>query len=194
LEKDLVIDANTEFMYTDGNGAPLHFYGVRGILDLNGHSITVTSDALINGKAYANAVLLIQYSNIDIIGEGSIVAENKSIPVYGWANSTVNIYSGNYVTNASERNESAVYVNNPTVLINVYGGTYTDSAYAFNAHDNCGQTTVIALHEGIVYNDFFKNGTVDVTQNDLNNGRIVVAEGCELVGADGKNTVTAKAE
>ncbi len=179
LENDIVIDADTEFMYTDGNGAPLHFYGVKGILDLNGHNITVSSDALLSEKAYANAVLLIQYSNIDIVGEGSIVANNKSIPVYGWANSTVNIYGGNYVTNASDRNESAVYVNNPTVMINVYGGTYTDSEYAFNVHDsNCGTTPVIVLHEGITYADFLKNGTTNVTQSDINSGRIILAEGC----------------
>lgn len=192
LEDDIVIDSTTKFMYTDGNGAPLHFYGVKGILDLNGHNITVSSDALVNGKAYANAVLLIQYSNIDIIGEGSIIAENKSIPVYGWANSTVNIYSGNYITNAYERNESAVYVNNPTVMINVYGGSYNDSEYAFNVHDNCGTTTTIVLHEGITYDTYLKNGTTDVTQSDINKGRIVVAEGCELVTTDGVNLVVKK--
>ena len=184
LADDIVIDKDTEFMYTDSNGAPLHFYGVKGVLDLNGHTITVTEDALLDGKAYANAVLLIQYSNIDIIdsvGNGGIVSNNKSVPVYGWANSTVNIYGGNYETNAFERNESAVYVNNPTVLINVYGGTYTDSAYAFNVHDNCGTTTTIVLHEGITYKQFLKSGTTDVTASDINKGRIAIADGCELV-------------
>ena len=191
LEDDLVIDENTEFMYTDGNGSALHFYGVKGILDLNGHNIVVSSDALLDGKTNANAVLLIQYSNIDIIGEGSIIAQNKSACVYGWANSTVNIYGGNYVTNASERNESAVYVNNTSVMINVYGGTFTDTDYAFNVHDNCGTTTTIVLHEGISYYTFLKNGTTDVTQADINKGRIVYAEGCEpIVDADGGIVVT----
>ncbi|MBR5140810.1 MAG: SipW-dependent-type signal peptide-containing protein [Clostridia bacterium] len=179
LENDIVIDANTKFMYTDSNGAPLHFYGVKGVLDLNGHSITVTEDALLAGKTYANAALLIQYSDLDIIGEGSIVTNNKSIPVYGWANSTVNIYGGNYITNAPERNESAIYVNNATVLINVYGGSYSDAAYAFNVHNNCGSTTVIVLHEGIEYADFFKD-TTDLTKQDINAGRIAFADGCEL--------------
>ena len=184
LMNDIVIDKDTAFMYTDSNGAPLHFYGVKGVLDFNGHTITVTEDALLNGKAYANAVLLIQYSNVDIIdsvGNGGIVAGNKSIPVYAWANCTVDIYGGNYVTNASERNESAVYVNNPTALVNVYGGTYTDSAYAFNVHDNCGTTTTIVLHEGITYKQFLKSGTTDVTTSDINKGRIAIADGCELV-------------
>lgn len=190
LENDIVIDANTSFMYTDSNGAPLHFYGVRGVLDLNGHNITVTADALLSGKAHANAVLLVQYSNLSIIGEGSIIANNKSIPVYGWANGTVDIYGGNYVTNASERNESAVYVNNATMLINVYGGTYTNSAYAFNAHDtSCANTAVITLHEGITYTDFLKNGTTNVIQSDLNGGRIAIADGCELVNENGLNKV-----
>jgi hypothetical protein len=179
LEDDIVIDSAEQFMYTDSNGGALHFYGVRGVLDLNGHSIKVTNDALLSGKAHANAALLIQYSDIDIIGEGSIITENQSIPVYGWANSTVNIYGGNYVTNASERNESAVYVNNDSVMINVYGGTYTNSKYAFNVHDKCKTTTTIVLHEGITYADFFK-GTIDLVQSDIINGRIAVDDGYEL--------------
>ena len=180
LKEDIVIDNGDRFMYDNSNGAPLHFYGVKGILDLNGHSIRVTSNALLDGKTHANAVLLFQYSDVDIVGEGSIIAENKSIPVYAWANCTVDIYGGNYVTNASGRNESAVYVNNASALVNVYGGTYTDSAYAFNVHDNCGTTPVMVLHKGITYADFLKNGTTDVTASDINNGRIIVAEGCEL--------------
>ena len=183
LENDIVIDSSENFMYTDSNGAPLHFYGVKGVLDLNGHSITVTSNALLNGKSHANAVILVQYSNIDIIGEGSIIAENKSIPVYAWANGSVNIYGGNYVTNASERNESAVYVNNATIVVNVYGGTFTNSAYAFNVHDNCGSTPVIVIHEGITYADFFKQST-DLTAADIAKGRIVLADGCTLAEYD----------
>ena len=180
LENDIVIDGNTAFMYTDSNGAPLHFYGVSGVLDLNGHNITVSSDALLSGKTYANAALLFQYSNVTIKGNGSVIAQNKSVPVYAWANCTVNIYGGNYVTNAAERNESAVYVNNASASVNVYGGTYTGSAYAFNAHDTSANAPVIVLHEGITYADFLKNGTTDVTASDISNGRIVVAEGCEL--------------
>lgn len=181
LENDIVIDGSTAFMYTDSNGAPLHFYGVSGSLNLNDHNITVSSDALLAGKQHANAVLLFQYSNMTIKGEGSIIAENKSIPVYAWANCSVDIYGGNYVTNAYERNESAVYVNNASALVNVYGGTYTNSQYAFNAHDtSCANTPVIVLHEGITYADFLKNGTTDVTQIDINGGRIVIAGGCEL--------------
>lgn len=180
LENDIVIDGNTEFMYTDSNGGVLHFYGVKGVVDLNGHNIVVQSDALLSGKSHANAVFLVQYSNIDIIGQGSIIANNKSVPVYAWANGSVNIYGGNYVTNASERNESAVYVNNASITVNVYGGTFTDTAYAFNVHDNCGSTPVITLHEGITYADFFK-GTIDLVAQDVAKGRIVVAEGCEIV-------------
>jgi len=189
LEDDIVIDSTTEFMYTDGNGSHLHFYGVKGILDLNGHSITVSADALLEGKTSANAVLLIQYSNIDIIGEGRIEANNKSAAVYAWANCSVNIWDGEYVTNAYERNESAVYVNNASAKVDVYGGTYTNTEYAFNVHDNCGTTTTIVLHEGIEYYTFLKNGSTDVTQSDINNGRIALADGCELVNADGKNVV-----
>lgn len=180
LENDIVIDANTEFMYTDGNGAPLHFYGVKGVIDLNGHNIIVNADALLAGKSYANAALLVQYSNIDIVGDGSIITNNKSIPVYGWANGSVNIYGGTYITNASERNESAVYVNNPSMVINVYGGNYEGSAYAFNAHDNCGNTPVIVLHEGVLYKNFLKNNTTDVIASDMNAGRIQLEDDCYL--------------
>ena len=67
-----------------------------------------------------------------------------------------------------------------TALVNVYGGTYTDTAYAFNVHDNCGSTTTIVLHEGIEYADFLKNGTTDVIKSDISKGRIAFAEGCTL--------------
>jgi len=184
LEGDIVIDADTKFMYTDSNGAPLHFYGMKGTLDLNGHDIVVESDALLEGKTHANAVLLIQYSNVDIVGEGSIIANNKAVPVFGWANGSVNIYGGKYVTNASERNESAVYVNNSSMVINVYGGDFSESVYAFNTHDTSANAPVIVLHEGVTYKDFLKNGTIDVIASDLNNGRIVLADGMYL-----KNTV-----
>ena len=180
LEEDIVLDSADRFMYTDSNGAPFHFYGVEGVLDLNGHSITVTENALMDGKAHANAVLLFQYSNVTIKGEGSIIAKNKSIPVYAWANCTVDLYGGNYVTNAHERNESAVYVNNASASVNVYGGTYTDSRYAFNAHDTNANAPVITLHEGITFADFLKGGTKDVTGQDITGGRIVLAEGCTL--------------
>ena len=181
LENDIVIDSADLFTYTDSNGAALHFYGVKGILDLNGHDIKVTSNALLSGKKYANAVLLFQYSNVQIVGEGNIISENQSIPVYAWANCTVDIYGGNYVTNACERNESAVYVNNATALVNVYGGTYTNSKYAFNVHDNCQTTTTIILHEGVTYYNFLKNGTTDVIASDIKNNRIQIAAECELV-------------
>lgn len=181
LTDDIVIDSSDDFMYTDGNGAAFHLYGMKGTLDLNGNTIKVESESLLNGKTSANAVLLIQYSNVIIKGEGNVIAENKSIPVYAWANCTVDIYGGNYVTNAYERNESAVYVNNASALVNVYGGTYTNSKYAFNTHDtSCAGTPVIILHEGITYADFLKNGTVNVIQSDINGGRIVVADGCEI--------------
>jgi len=181
LTEDIKFNDSALFMYTDGNGAPLHFYGFEGTLNLNGHKIEVTEDALLNGKAYANAVLLIQYSDIEIIGDGDIVANNKSIPVYAWANCTVDIYGGNYVTNASERNESAVYVNNSSATVNVYGGTYTGSAYAFNTHDNLDNSTGIVLHEGVTFEKFLKNGTGDVIKSDINNNRIICADDCEIV-------------
>ena len=180
LKNDIVIDDSSKFMYTDSNGAPFHFYGVNGVLDLNGHSIKVTSNALLNGKGYANAVLLFQYSNVDIIGEGSIISENKAKAVFAWANCSVDIYGGTYISNSSERNCSTVYVNNASAKINVYGGTYTETKYAFNAHDNCGNTPVIVLHEGISYADFLKSGTTDVIASDIRGGRIVMADGCEL--------------
>jgi hypothetical protein len=47
-------------------------------------------------------------------------------------------------------------------------------------HDNCGNTPVIVLHEGITFADFLKNGTTDVIASDMNGGRIVMADGYEL--------------
>lgn len=74
-------------------GAHLYFDHVNATLNLNGHDITVSADALKEGKAYANAVILVRYSNLDIVGEGNIIAENKGIAVYSWAHSNINIYS-----------------------------------------------------------------------------------------------------
>ena len=179
LQDDIVVESAEGFMYTSGNGGLIYINEKENVtIDLNGHDIVVESTALMEGKNYANAVLLINKSTVNIIGDGSIIANNRSIPVYGLSRSTINIYGGTYKTNASERNESAVYVNNPNVMINVYGGNFMESAYAFNAHDTkCANTPVITLYEGVSYRDFLKNGTVDVTTADLKAGRIVLAEG-----------------
>lgn len=87
-------------------------------------------------------------------------------------------------------------MNNASAKINVYGGTYTETKYAFNAHDNCGNTPVIVLHEGISYADFLKSGTTDVIASDIRGGRIVMADGCELSeyeeGGIAMNKVVAK--
>jgi len=180
LTDDIVIDNADDFMFTGSNGAPLYFYHKNITLDLNGHDIIVEDGALMPDKTHANGVVLVRYSTLNIVGEGNIVAKNKSIPVYGWAHSEINIYGGNFITNAGDRNESAVYVNNDTVTIHVYGGNYLDSAYAFNAHDTSANAPVLILHEGVTFKQFLKNGTTDVIQSDLNKGRIVPADGCEL--------------
>lgn len=188
LKNDILLDNDSKMMFTDGNGAHLYFYHVNSTLDLNGHNITVEADALMEGKTSANAVILVRYSNLDIVGEGKIIAKNKSIPVYGWAHSEINIYGGTFETNAFERNESAVYVNNPTVTIHVYGGNYADNKYAFNAHDNnCGNTPVIVLHDGIEFDEFYK-GTTALIASDLNKGRIVIAEDCTLLTSQSGET------
>lgn len=177
LVDDIEVNSAEDFMYTDSNGALLYLYHVDVTIDLNGHDIVVGPDALKEGKSNANAVLLVHYSTLNIVGEGSIIAENKSIPVYGWAHSEINIYGGTFKTNAHERNESAVYVNNPNVTINVYGGDFSQSVYDFNAHDSkCGNTPVIVLHEGVTYNDFYK-GTTNLINSDMDAGRIVLADG-----------------
>lgn len=180
LGADIRVDSSTPFMYTSSNGAPFYFYRTDVTLDMNGYDVIVDSDALMAGKAHANAAFLIHYSNFKLVGEGDIITNNKSIPLYGWAHSTIEVYGGNFGGNASSRNESAVYVNNPNVFIDVYGGTYLDSKYAFNVHDNCNTTTVITLHEGVVFETFLKNGTVDVIASDINNGRIAIADDCKL--------------
>lgn len=196
LQNDIVIDKTTPFTYTEKlNGAHFYVYHHDLTLDLNGYSITVKSDAVMEGKTEATALFLVRYGNLTIRGNGTIETQNKAIPVYGWANGTVNIYSGKFVSNASARNESAVYVNNASVTIHVYGGDYSDCAYAFNVHDNVGQpeSPVILLHEGIAFQTFLKNGTTDVIKSDFNNNRIGVVDGCQLETVNGANTVV-KAE
>lgn len=180
LIDDIVVDETIDFMYKDSSGAPLYMKYKDITLYLNGHDITVEDDALLDGKTYANGALLVHYSTLNIVGEGSLNTENQSIGVYGWAHSNINIYGGTYTSNASNRNESAVYVNNPNVMIHVYGGDFTNCDYAFNVKDSCGSTACIVLHEGIEFKQFLKSGTTDVIQSDINAGRIVLAEGCTL--------------
>jgi len=198
LDNDITVDADTEYMSPDNNSL-FYFRDMDVTIDLNGHDIIADDDALLDGKSNGTALFLVHYSTLNIVGDGSIITENKAIPVYGWAHSEINIYGGNFISNASERNESAVYVNNPNVVINVYGGNYSENAYDFNAHDSkCGNTPVIILHEGVEFNRFLKNGTTDVIASDMNAGRIVLAEGCYLkeTVVDGETVyeVTAKEE
>jgi len=180
LIDDIVVDETVDFMFKNNNGAPLYLKNKDITLYLNGHDITVEDDALLEGKTYANGALLVHYSTLNIVGEGSLNTENQSIGVYGWAHSNINIYGGTYTSNSSNRNESAIYVNNPNVMIHVYGGDFTNCDYAFNVMDSCGSTACIVLHEGIEFKQFLKNGTIDVIQSDINNGRIVLAEGCTM--------------
>ena len=183
LQDDIVVNSADEFMYTSGNGALIYVSGQDVTIDLNGYDIVADADALMDGKTYANAVILVNKSTLNIVGDGSVISNNFAIPVYGLNRSVINIYGGNFKTNASERNESAVYVNNPDdpMMIHVYGGNFMESDYAFNVHDTkCGNTPVITLHEGVVFKNFLKNGTTDVFASDLNAGRIVLAEGTYL--------------
>ena len=82
-----------------------------------------------------------------------------------------------------KRNESAIYVNNNTVIINVYAGDFSESTYAFNVHDTsgAGENPVIVLHSGVSYYTFLKSGTIDVIASDINGARIAADEGCEIV-------------
>ena len=178
LTGDILIDENTEFMFEDSNGSPLYLYHNELTLDLNGHNINVTENALMDGKNQATGAMIVRYAALNIVGEGSFNVENQGINVYGWANSEINIYGGTYTGNAFERNESVVYVNNDSVTIHVYGGDFTGADYAFNVKDTCIGARIV-LHEGIEFKQFLKNGT-DLILSDLNSGRIVLAEGCEL--------------
>ena len=179
-------------MFTDSKGGHFYLYHVDMTLDLNGHNIYVLEDAVKAGQTYATGVFIIRYSTLNIVGEGRIIVKNKAIAVYGWAHSTINIYGGTYVANSSERKESAVYVNNTSVTLNVYGGTYTTSAFAFNTHNTSCVGPVMILHEGITFVDYQNHFS-----DDSKGGRIVIAEGCDLVSETLENgntsyTVVAK--
>ena len=164
-------------MYTEKlNGCHLYLYHANVNLDLNGHDIVATSDALMPGKTAATALFLVRYSTLNIVGEGNVIAENKAIAVYGWAHSTINIYGGNYVSNCAERTEGIIYVNNTSVTINVYGGTYTGADFGFNTHNTSCTDVVIILHEGIEFYDYQNHFLAD-----YNGGRIALAEGCAYV-------------
>ena len=177
LVDDITFDSTSEFMYTEKlNGCHVYLYHAIVDLDLNGHNIVATSDALMSGKTEATALFLVRYGTFNIKGEGNIVTQNKAIAVYGWANSTINIYGGNYVSNSAARKEGAIYVNNTSVTINVYGGTYTGSDFGFNTHNTSCTDVVIILHEGIEFYDYQNHFLAD-----YNGGRIALAEGCTYV-------------
>lgn len=183
LTGDIIIDKDDvpNFMFTSSSGAPFYLYHTDITLDLNDYNIIVKEDALMDGKDYANGAFVVRYSTLNIEGTGSIITENKSINVYGWAHSEININGGTYVSNASDRNESAIYVNenDDNVMIHVYGGDFTECAYAFNADDDC-KSAVITLHEGIEFKQFLNTNGKDLILSDINAGRIVLAEGCQL--------------
>lgn len=177
LVDDITFDSTSEFMYTEKlNGCHLYLYHANVNLDLNGHNIVATSDALMSGKSTATALFLVRYAELNIKGEGNVIAQNQAIAVYGWAHSTINIYGGNYVSNCAKRTEGVIYVNNTSVTINVYGGTYTGSDFGFNTHNTSCEGAVIILHEGIEFYDY-KNHFLA----DYNGGRIALAEGCTYV-------------
>ena len=77
--------------------------------------------------------------------------------------------------------------------VTINGGTYTNSEYAFNVHDNCKTTTTIILHEGVTYYNFLKNGTTDVTASDIitidkaitldGNGKTLTSTAVSLAGS-----------
>ena len=185
LTDDIVFDATSEAQYTSGsNFFYLYIYRAIVTLDLNGHDITATEDAVVSGYTKP-ALILTQYATLNVVGDGNVVCENKGICIYNWAHSTVSIYGGNYVSNANERKESAIYVNNTNSKTYVYGGTYMDSPFAFNCHNTSCTDVVIVLSEGITFVDFQNH-----FRDDYNGGRIAIAEGCELKSvADGDNII-----
>ena len=177
LLSDIVFDASSKFMFTEKlNGCHVYLYHANVTLDLNGYNITAKSDALMPGKTEATGLFIVRYSEFNIIGEGNIVTQNKAINIYNWANATVNIYGGNYISNAHERKESAIYVNNTSSKTNVYGGTFVNTEFAFNNHNTSCTGPVIVLHEGVKFYDYQNH-----FRDDYNKGRTVLAEGCELL-------------
>lgn len=179
LTGDIIFDSPDDFMFKgDSRYCNLMFYNKDVTINLNGHNIRATANAVVEEREEAGDVpkmLLVYKGSLTIVGEGNVVTENTGIAVYSWQNSVVNIYGGNYISNAYERNESTVYTLKSTGHVNVYGGTFMDSTYAFNAHDQ-ETGNVIVLYEGIRFKGFGS-----LVSSDINHNRIRAAEGCSIV-------------
>ena len=173
LNGDIIFDDDSHFMVTNSSGVNVVIQRSNVTLDLNGHNIIAEETDLMSGKTQATGLIAVRNGRLDIIGEGSIITKNQAIAIYAWENCEVNIYGGNYISNGYLRKESAVYANNYTAMINVYGGIYANTNMGFNAHNTNCKNVVIVLHEGIEFFDY-QNHFVD----DYNGGRIAIAEGC----------------
>ena len=152
ITEDIVVDPAE--MNTTAASVPVALAIVDGQhveLDLNGHDITVESGAS------TSALLFVQNSTVNVVGEGNLNLNDDGFIVWAKGNSTVNVYGGNM--NGGKDETSVFYAssneaNKPEsgyATINVYGGSF-DSISKNNPADRLNIANVMNHGAGrVVY-------------------------------------------
>ena len=171
LADDIVVDASTPAMYSNymflANGRNV-------TIDLNGHDIIFDETG---SKSVLYLFTTANKGTLNIIGEGSIITQNKFTGIF-WGMHTggqINVYGGTYISNVSEGGNNAnhlMYASSGN--IDVYGGKfyYPEPEWCANAQDSQGNRLCIVFHEGVLLQQSeFRKGDAS---------RIQLAENCEL--------------
>ena len=173
LEEDIVVDSSTPLQY----GSYMFLANGREVtIDLNGHDIIVdenTSKNLLYVFTTANG------GTLNIVGDGTIVANNKATGIF-WAmnkNDQINIYDGEFDTNGESWGDAQAILYATSGSIDVYGGKFLRAGHwCSNVSDAQGNRVCIVFHEGVL---FVEN---DIQQGDAS--RVKLAEGCEIVSVE----------
>ena len=175
LIEDITIDGDTEFMVTKSSGILVDVKDTDVVLDMNGHTINVTADAVMDGKSIATALFACRSGSLTVIGDGTINIENQAIAFYSWTKSDITIYGDLTVnSNSGDRKESDLYVNSEDSTLHVYDGTY--HGYGINTHDKI-KKPVLFVGDGVVFGNTYKN----LFDADMGRTSIAVEEGAQIV-------------
>ena len=175
LTEDITIDGNTEFMNTASKGVLVEIKDANVVLDMNGHTINVTADAVKDGESSATALFAVRRGSLTVIGKGEINIHNQAIAFYSWTKSDISIYGDITVnSNSYDRKESDLYVNNDDASLHVYAGTY--NGYGINVKDSLVGGKLF-VGEGVTFGDKYKN----LFDADLNRGSLYLEENTEVV-------------
>ena len=170
LNEDIIVDASTPLQY----GSYMFLANGREItIDLNGHSMILDETA---SKKVLYMFTTANGGTLNIVGEGTISAQNKSSGIC-WAmnkNDQINIYGGTYMVNGENWGEAQSILYTTSGSIDVYGGKfYGTGHWISNVEDKQGSRICIVFHEGVLFE------SDDIQQGD--SARIKLADGCTKV-------------